>query len=224
MNSVKIFLIPVLFLFVLSLSAQEHSLTVVGGLNGASMSVKYGSSTANIEDSYKLKMIFHGGALLNYVLSKDRNKELSIEPGIIFDGKGYKQELDIGDYQWDIYYVDIPVYFRYSKKLRSRDKIYGGVGPYIGVGLFGTKESSYNVEGVEGGSSEKIKWGNDSSKDDVKRFDYGVGARIGYQSYGGLNISTSYDFGLPNVAAADNPEFKHRVFRVSVGYSFSFDD
>ena len=41
----------------------------------------------------------------------------------------------------------------------------------------------------------------------------------------GLNISASYDFGLPNVTVADHwPDFKHRVLRVSLGYSFRLDD
>ncbi len=227
MNPVKILLTPVLLLFVLSLYAQQHSLTVMGGLNGSNMSVKYGSSTASIEDSYKMKIAFHGGVLFDYVLTKDRHKELSIEPGIIFDSKGFKQELsNVVDQENTLsaYYADIPVYFKYAKKLRSRDKIYGGLGPYLGVGLFGTIENKFIGETIEGGSSENIKWGSDASEDDMKRLDYGVSARIGYYSYGGLNISASYDLGLPNVAAAENPEFKHRVFRVSLGYSFRIED
>lgn len=219
----------VLFSFVLSIvNAQEHSLTVVGGLNMANMSVKYGSSNATVEDSYMMKMAYHGGALFNYVLSKDRKKELSIEPGLLFDAKGFKQELAVGILEQEntltAHYADIPVYFRYTKKLRSRDKVYVGAGPYLGVGLFGTIKNTYSGDEAGGSSSENISWGSDASDDDMKRLDYGLSARMGYQSYGGLNFSASYDFGLPNVSAADTPEFKHRVFRISLGYSFTFED
>lgn len=227
MKPTKILIASILLLFVYSSKAQYHSLTFLGGLNVSSMSVKYGSSTANIEDSYKTKLAFHGGVLFDYVLTKDRHKELSIEPGLLFDAKGYNQETDFGISQENTlsaYYFDVPVYFKYAKKLRSRDKIYAGVGPYVGVGIFGKMENSYKGELLEGGSSESIKWGSDPSEDDMTRLDYGVSAKIGYYSYGGLNISASYDLGLPNVSAAENPEFKHRILRVSVGYSLRFDD
>lgn len=228
MKPAKVLLVSMFLLFVCSAQAQQHSLTVVGGLNVANMSVKYGSSTVTVEDSYKMKMAFHAGVLFDYVLTKDRHKELSIEPGIIFDAKGFKQDLSVGILEQEntlsAYYADIPVYFKYAKKLRSRDKVYAGVGPYVGVGLFGNIENTYAGEEVSGGTSDNISWGSDPSEDDLKRLDYGVSAKIGYQSYSGLNISASYDLGIPNVSAADNPEFKHRVMRVSIGYSFRFDD
>lgn len=225
MKPKKLLILSTLLFFVFSVRAQQHSLTVLGGLNVSNMSVKYGNSTANIEDSYKMKMAFHAGVLFDYVLTKDRHKELSIEPGLIFDAKGYKQELSIGvEETLSAYYIDIPVYFKYSKKLRSRDKVYAGIGPYIGSGIFGKYERSYDIEEVDGSESESIKWGSDPTEHDLKRFDYGVSAKIGYYSYGGLNFSASYDFGLPNVSAAENPEFKHRILRVSLGYSFKFDD
>lgn len=234
MKPVKILIISTLLLFVFSANAQQHSVTVLGGLNVSNMSVKYGSSNATIEDSYKMKLAFHAGVLFDYVLTKDRHKELSIEPGLIFDAKGYKQELSLSESQSQLdiqfenmlsaYYIDIPVYFKYAKKLRSRDKIYAGVGPYVGVGLFGKVETSYSGDAVGDESSESIKWGSDATEHDLKRLDYGVSAKVGYYSYGGLNISASYDLGLPNVAAAENPEFKHRVMRLSIGYSFRFDD
>lgn len=228
MKLAKVFLVFLFLFFIYSGQAQQHALTVVGGLNAANMSVKYGSSDATVEDSYKMKMTFHAGVLFDYVLSTDRNKELSIEPGILFDGKGFKQDLSAGILEQEntlsAYYADIPVYFKYAKKLRSRDKVYAGVGPYVGVGLFGKKENTYSGEEISGALSEDISWGSDPSEDDMKRLDYGVSAKIGYQSYSGLNVSASYDLGIPNVSAADNPEFKHRVMRVSIGYSFRFDD
>ena len=228
MKPAKILIISTLLLFVFTARAQYHSLTVLGGLNISNMSVKYGTSTINIEDTYSMKLAFHVGALYDYVLTKDRHKELSIEPGLIFDAKGYKQEITSMTIDQEnvlsAYYADIPVYFKYAKKLRSRDKIYGGIGPYVGVGIFGKIENSYSGEGISGGESENIKWGSDETEDDLKRLDYGLSAKIGYYSYGGLNISASYDYGLPNVAAAENPEFKHRILRVSVGYSLKFDD
>lgn len=219
MKPVKLLVSTFLLLFFYTSQAQHHSLTVLGGLNVANMSAFVDG--ANIEDTYKMKMAFHAAVFYDHVLTKDRHKELSIESGLIFDVKGVKQDLEIGENTqeraWNLYYADIPVYFKYSKKLRSRDKIYGGIGPYFGVGLFGTWD--------KGESDESIEWGSDASNDHLKRLDYGLSAKVGYYSYGGLNVSASYDYGLPNITtAADLPEFKHRVLRLSVGYSFKFND
>ncbi len=228
MTLLRIFLIPLFFLGIFSANAQQRSLTFMGGLNVADMSVKYGNSNAAIEDTYKLKMAFHGGVLFDYVFTKDRKKELSFESGLIFDSKGVTQELAEGGFQQNnsmtLYYVDIPVYFKFTKKLRSRDKYYAGIGPYFGAGLFGTIKNSYSDEGGGNSSSQAIKWGNNEIEDDLKRLDYGLAAKVGYLTYGGLNISASYDYGFANVSADDNPELKHRVIRLSLAYTLKLDD
>jgi hypothetical protein len=216
-------IIVVLFIvFSFGVKGQEHYFTAVGGLNVAHMMVDFDG--ASIEDSYKLTLGFHAGGYFNYVLSKDRKKELSIEPGLLFDTKGYKQEFDNGMNQKNTltaYYADVPVYFKYTKKLRSRDKAYIGIGPYVGMGIFGTIK--YSMDGGED-NSENISWGNDPTENDLKRLDYGASAKAGYVTYGGLNVSATYDYGIANVSAAENPAYKNGVFRFSIGYSFNLDN
>lgn len=229
MNPLKIFFTSILLVFIFSVFAQSRSLTFLGGLNVADISIKYGNSPADIEDTYKLKMAFHGGVLFDKVFSKDRKRELSVESGLLFDLKGVKQELAEMGFQQNnsliLYYVDIPVYLKFSKKLRSRDKLYAGIGPYLGVGMFGEMENSYGGEDGGSSSSETINWGSDETEDDLKRLDYGVAAKVGYLTYTGLNISASYDFGIANVSAAGaNPELKHRVLRLSLAYTLKLDD
>jgi hypothetical protein len=219
MSPIKILLVSVLVIFIFSAKAQQSSVAFFGGLNMANMSVKYGNSNADIEGTYNMKLAFHAGALFDYVYKKDRIKELSIESGLIFDVKGVNQEFSVAENvqnnSWTFYNADVPVYFKYAKKLRSRDKVYAGIGPYVGVGMFGTKDS---------GSKENIEWGSDESTLGFKRLDYGLTAKVGFLSYNGLNIFASYDYGLPNVSTSETPERKHRLFRLSLGYTLKFED
>jgi hypothetical protein len=219
MLPIKMLLIPAFLILFISAKAQYPSVTFFGGLNMANMSVKYGNSNADIKNTYKMKLAFHVGALYDYVYKKDRIKELSIESGLIFDVKGVNQEFSVGENvqnnSWTFYNADVPVYFKYAKKLRSRDKVYAGIGPYVGIGMFGTKDS---------GSKENIEWGSDEPTVGFKRLDYGLTAKVGFLSYNGLNIFASYDYGLPNVSTSETPERKHRLIRLSLGYTLKFED
>lgn len=202
-----------------------QSLTVLGGGNYTNLAYKQGSG-ADIEDTYKEKIGFHVGAYLDYVLNKDKSQEIVVEGGLLFDTKGSVQDQsEIGipiENTWSTYYVDVPVLLKYRYRFRSLNKVYIGVGPYVGFGLFGNKK--IKQEGQDQ-TSESIKWGNDDAQHDMKRLDYGATARVGFLAVSGLDISVSYDYGIPNIASMGrNIEMKNRVMRLSVGYNFSLVD
>ncbi len=216
----KILITAALFLINSGIFAQ--SLTVFGGGNYTNVAYQQGSGAA-IEDTYNWKIGFHVGAYLDYVLNKDRSQEIVVEGGLLFDTKGSVQDLsEIGipiENTWSTYYVDVPVFLKYRYRFRSLNKVYIGVGPYVGVGLFGNKK--IKQDGQEE-SSEGIKWGNDDAQHDMKRLDYGATARVGFLTVSGFDISVSYDYGIPNIATmGKNIEMKNRVMRLSVGYNFS---
>ena len=124
------------------------------------------------------------------------------------------QKMSIGeDNKANLLYVNTPAYIFYRYKLRSRDKIYGGIGPYMGVGLAG------NI------MEDKVQWGSEEGVDHLKRLDYGASAKIGYRGYTGLDISASYDYGVPDIFSLFSSGSLHnRVLRLSVGYTFSLVD
>jgi hypothetical protein len=230
MSPIKILLVSVLVIFIFSAKAQHPSVTFFGGVNGAIMSFSQGDSYSELEDSYNMLYGLNIGALYDYVLSKDRSQELSVESGLIFETKGFDQE-----YQNDglslinkttLYYLDIPVYLKYIYRFRSLNKIYFGAGPYVGLGLFGNTEYQFSYAGTDPQTnSEQINFGSDAVEDDFKRLDYGVSGKIGFLMDNGFNIALSYDYGLPNVATLDNiEEYKHRLIRLSLGYTLKFED
>lgn len=219
MNPIKTLFLSLFLLIVISARGQHPSVTFFGGANVASMSIEHGSTSTELEDSYGTLPGLNVGATYDYVFKKDKSQELSLESGVIFDSRGFNQELKIGELQQDnkttLYYADIPVYFKYIHRTRSRDKIYFGAGPYLGVGLFGTLK--------KGDNSETISWGDDPINDDYKRLDYGLSAKVGYLTDRGFNVSASYDYGLPNISAIETKEYKNRLIRISVGYTLKFD-
>lgn len=228
MNPVKILLISFFSLIYIGTNAQTPSLTFLGGANAASMSVKLGSSNPENEKSYKMLFGLNIGAMYDYVFSKDRRKELSVTTGLMFDSRGYSQNLDNEGLKLDnkttLYYIDVPIYLKYKYRFRSRNKVYFGAGPYLGVGLFGNSYVEYQYAGAEpGSSSETISWGNDPLKDNYKRLDYGLSAKVGFLWDGGFTISASYDYGLPNISAVDTREDRNRLIRLSVGYTLDID-
>lgn len=221
MNPIKVLFLTFCLFAIISARGQHPSVTFFGGANVASMSIEHGSTTTQLEDTYGMLYGFNIGALYDYVFKKDRSKELSLESGLVFDSRGFTQNLEVGELQQDnkttLYYIDIPLYLKYIFRLRSRDKIYFGAGPYMGVGLFGNYIRGEN-------EPETISWGSDSSENDYKRLDYGLTGKIGYLAYSGFNISVSYDYGLPNISAVETKGYKNRLMRLSLGYTLKFDD
>lgn len=132
------------------------------------------------------------------------------------------------------YYLDIPVHIGYMYPVNENISLFGEVGPYLAIGLFGnTKASSPLLDAFEkeygyygydygydydddddfdgSGSEEFFKENN--------RIDYGIGLRAGIELQKQYVAAIGYDLGLANV---DKGGFsmKTRNFYISVGYKF----
>ncbi len=124
--------------------------------------------------------------------------------------KDYGRELD---FNCNAYSLEIPIHFGYKHRLENV-AIFGEFGPYFGFGLFGKTElSSY-------GESAKVDTYSDEGG--VKRFDFGLGFRVGIEIHHKIPVSIGYDFGLidANKDGEDAPSMKHSNLTVSVGYKF----
>lgn len=155
---------------------------------------------------------------------------LSIQPGLTLSGKGFKQEYsetDGGDSyeestKTDVMYLEVPVNLVYRF-----GGLYLGAGPYAAFGLSG--KSVYEEKSTEAGvtttdeEDEKLKFGNDPEKHDLRRGDFGVNFLGGYQLSNGLNFGVNYGLGLSNLMPEVKDfdyKAKNRVFSITLGYSF----
>jgi len=218
-NMTKISLFVMMSILCLKANAQVFGLK--GGLNLANIYAKDDNETYS--DDYKMNPGFHIGTTLDFPI----NDNLSFESGLLLTQKGYRFEdesfgADV-NLKLNLYYFDVPL----TLKLRSNDlgggvKIFGAVGPYVGVGLAGKIKFTVEFQGDEDPEEEDIEWGNDEDEDHLKRLDLGLTFGGGLEINSALTLGLSYDLGLSNNAAFQDfgNTFKNRVLKISIGYRF----
>ena len=121
----------------------------------------------------------------------------------------------------NLYYLDIPLTLKASHEISEGLKLFGAVGPYVGIGLIGKTKVTFEFQGEEDTEVEDVKWGSNENSDDVKRLDMGLtfGAGVEIKS---IMLGISYDLGLANISSyQDNGATrKNKVLKFSIGYRF----
>lgn len=194
--------------------AQSISYGIKGGVNfgklvisaqGTDLTITSGSNTS-----------FNAGVFADFKLSK-----FSIQPSLLFTGKGGKFSSDMMDEEEgtsgfakvNLYYLQVPVDLLYHVDVVAGD-IFFGAGPYIAYGITGTTKASDGSNSV----SEDVKFGSDG---DFKSTEAGVNFTAGVKLKGGLLFNVNYDWGLTNIANdSGEGRLKNRVLGLSVGYAF----
>jgi hypothetical protein len=194
----KLSLICILSILVLSTNAQR--LGVKAGLSLAKANYEYTGtsiSTSNLVG-------FQGGLIGEIPISDD----LFLNSGVLFSQKGTKFSLLGVNVKFSINSLEIPLNVAYKYDMGSL-KLFGQIGPYLGVGL------STGMKG--GGEVETIDFG--SEIDQMKRVD--IGANFG----GGIEINKvqlgiSYGLGLTNLSNDPDETLKNGVLSLSLGVMF----
>lgn len=216
-NLTKVLLIFFLSIFYYQINAQTFG--IKGGLNLANMLDKDDDETYS--NDYSMNPGFHLGLTVDIPF----NDFLSFEPGLLFTTKGMKYEDEIlgADVtaKANLYYLDIPLSLKASHDLGGGLKMFGAVGPYVGLGLSGKLKGTVEYQGEKETEEEDIKWGSDEDEDDLKRLDMGLTFGGGVE-INSIMIGISYDLGLSNIAAYQDygSTSKNRVLKFSVGYRF----
>ncbi|QIA07970.1 porin family protein [Draconibacterium halophilum] len=213
-RTASLFIIALFVLTSVKVMAQYPSVTFFGGANMATTDWKFGNEDTDVEDSYKALYGMNIGALYEYVLNKDKSQEIAVEGGLIFENKGFNRKST--DNKTTMYFIDVPLYVKYLHRFRSRNKLYVGAGPFVGMGLFGNADLSND--------SESLKFGNDPIDHDYKRLDYGVTGKVGFLFLNGFNMCVSYDYGFADIKPNEIQEAKTKVLRLSLGYTIRLDD
>lgn len=130
--------------------------------------------------------------------------------------------------QYSVTYLQVPVYAMLKTGKEYDDPhFFFGVGPYFAAGIGGNFKQTYStsLNGVERPENYDyaLLFGNDRDKDQLRAFDLGAGATLGYEAPFGLYFRAQYSIGLLNVAPSGNAdnEFRQQAFGLSVGYLFA---
>lgn len=219
-NLMKITIVVLVTMLLTDVYAQKVG--VKAGLNLANMLTKDDEETYS--DDYDMKPGFHIGATLEFPLSD----MISFEPGLMLSTKGFKMSIEgsemgisyENEIKVNLVYLDIPLNLKAGLDVGGA-KVYGLVGPYVGIGMTGKMKGEVTVGGETVEDEDDIEWGSDEEKSDLKRLDFGltVGAGVEVSSF---EVGLSYGLGLANISPYTEDGYKvaNRVFAISVGYKF----
>lgn len=209
-------------------NAQVSEIYVKAGLNIANVSV---TSDGGIDDAKAIPS-FHAGVMADLPL----NKFLSVQPSLLFTGKGTKAESgntsDVSYFRATSrpYYIELPVNLVVKLPLSSDESsFFFGAGPYIAMGIGGKNKAEGKIFTVPFSSESKIEYSNEEPSSGaanagfsiMKRVDFGVNGTAGL-ILGNVLVSVNYGLGLAKLqAGSDNStdnNNKHRVLGLSVGF------
>ena len=214
---------------IVSLSAQaQNSYAIVrGGINLANVSV---TDNGRVEDANML-VSFQAGIIGDIHVASI----VHFQPGLLFTGKGTKSQSGTeGSANWyratsNPYYIELPLNL-VLKSPTGPVKFFGGVGPYLAVGIAGKNKVEGAFLGAGFKSEKTIEWSNDDpttlNNEEgagfgiMRRFDYGLNGTVGLEGKS-VVISANYGLGLAKLqsgtnSSADNNN-KHRVLSFTLG-------
>ncbi|WP_316844377.1 porin family protein [Pedobacter psychrodurus] len=162
---------------------------------------------------------FYFGATVDIALGKS----VSFQPGFSVVGKGtralyssFSPNNNISG-KINLLYFEIPAnavtYIPVGK-----DRLFFGLGPYIGIALSGTAKYTYTNTDVVRPDKQNIKFGADQ---DFKRFDFGGNALAGYQLNNGLNVHAGISTSLLKISNSKDTYLKAKNLVYSIGLGFS---
>lgn len=181
---------------------------ITGGANFARINATY----SGINITTVTVTSFRAGFLLDYHLKN----HLYFQPRVLLSGKGGKLKTEGLEGSIRPYYLEVPLNFVYKLEA-GPGKVFGGLGPYAAVGLFGNSKSG----DASASFSNNLNFGTHRD-DDLTPFDFGGNFLIGYEWPSGWLVSLNYSQGFYNVApgATGDEKEKNHYFGISLGYLF----
>ena len=217
----KYVIVSFLFLFFVlnnNLYSQALSIGLKGGLNFSNMLEK--SDYGTFSDVYNHLTGFNIGLMLSTTMSD----AVGGESGIYLNTRGFK--LDEGDDEngvtgtYKTLWLEVPFKATTSVELGPLT-FFASAGASGSLGLSGTMDMNFTVQGNTTSTTEDISWGNDPDDDDLLRIDYGAIASVGME-FKSVILEASFYLGLANLSpyTEDDYTISSRYFAISLGYKF----
>jgi outer membrane protein W len=203
----------------LSLQASAQTFGIRGGLNLSTVLDKDDDEKYSTE--YTMKTGFHGGLTFQY----DFSDVVALETGLLLESKGllFKQDV-LGvtvKAKYNPLYIDLPITIKAAYAFDDNFKMFGAIGPYIGLGVGGKIILESSLGGDKEIEKTDIEWGSNEFEDDLQRFDAGLTFGAGVE-FGRIQIGVFYDLGLVNISSYkdEGTTVKNRALKISMGYRF----
>jgi hypothetical protein len=218
--------------------SQTQAQVVMGGpevgLNISTLSQKVNGNKVSNEMLPGLKI---GG-----VLDIGVTHHFSIQPGVFYSMKGYKNDYTrtvvLNNLTYTRYdkqevtlsYLEVPINFLYKSSLYSGGRFFIGGGPYVAAAIGGKvkieseRVLTNNGDGtrIKETSERSISTGSSAANDDIKPADVGLNLTGGYEFGNGIFLRANAAMGLVNIQPGgdDNNSLRNLTVGLSVGYMF----
>jgi hypothetical protein len=201
------------------------------------------SSSPSFTESSKLSPGFTGG--LNLDIKILRNLYVNTGTFYVFDNIKYSQNKDLTKYGLGnpesisysrLHYIKVPLYIMYKSGFEGMGRFTAGVGMYTAYAIGGNSvqsipDATYDMENDKysltyKNSNTEMKFGDDPLTDNLRRWDYGINACMGYESNIGLYFRGTVNYGLVNLDPANisDKRIRNWGFGLSIGYLIGKDN
>lgn len=195
------------------------------------LGVKVGVNTSNIHfDLIDTDPI--PGYQAGLMADLDLTSHFSIQPALLVNSKGYSSQVDFRDNNGQIQetvtetyrliYAEIPFLLVYKGDLGKSWRWYGGIGPYVGIGITGKIKRDSDIledQKIEFTSNEVSPY----RANVYRRMDYGLNAALGVEK-GKLQFGINYSHGLSGMIPVDgipnSVKLYNRTLALTAGYWF----
>lgn len=202
---------------ILSIAALLAISFHVNAQENVKFGVKAGANFSTLSNVTKAEMLpgFYAGAVAEIKLSK----AFSFQPELVYSSQGAKNVYSetVGGVtvnhsnQDKLGYINVPLLAKYyiTKSFSAE------VGPQLGFMVSAQNNDKVTTNNVEVRE-------NRSFKDEVKSFDFGIGAGLSYDVIKGFFVNARYNFGLTKVGKANEyySQSKNGITQVGIGYKF----
>ena len=210
-------LIVATFIGITSINAQNHYVEAVAGLNMSNCG------------NFDTKAGFHAGARMFFDLPHAADGVYA-NAALLFTLKGFQIDWGIISDKTNAFFAEIPVHIGYKHSVNHDFAVFGEVGPYVGLGLFGKSKSDSDYDEDEDDYFE-IEETSNKTFDLMKRFDLGAGLRVGIELNNKYSVSLGYDWGfIDSYKDSDSddeegyidftPSMKHSNLSISFSWKF----
>lgn len=146
------------------------------------------------------------GAGFGGFLKIDFGEYFALQPELIFDWRNSELKVGGTTNRYVCLGMEVPVYAMGQLRLRSGDRAYVGIGPWLSLGV----------------SAKNTTTDMNLYRILMRRGDVGAALQIGYEFAFGMQVNASYKYGLFNrLSAPENGAFMRREV-ISLGIAYRF--
>lgn len=200
------------------------------GIKGGANAAAFSEQKLSLNNQ---KIGFHAGAFVNIPLSN----KISVQPEVLYNQMGAKSVMSssevttggttvktVADSKVELNYISVPLMFQF----RPVKSFYFEAGPEFSYFLNGKNKGETTVTTTTGSSTttQNSSISQSIEKDDVKKFNVGLGLGVGFDITHNLGINARYVNSLTHVAnnagvpEQDKDINTNRVFQLGLNYKF----